>query len=150
MIVRASVPFLLNETEGIMTEMKNLLLTHGGMEIPHPKPIQLMDLLDFLISPNHPYPLIRLVLDETWQRRIVFSPWFKIPILSGDGETGSSANYRDEASKTSDGGVVMSEAGDECGEDLAGTMPSLRSEPHTLNTLIHELKNLRLRWSRPL
>jgi len=142
MIVRASVPYLVNETEAIMTEMKNLMLTHGGLEIPGRKPIHLIDLLDFLINPNHPYPLVRLALDETWQRRIVFSSWFKIPILSGDHQ-GSPAN-RDEAPNTTDTGMVVSEPGDEYdeyGEDLAGTMASSRSEHHAL---IHKVKNIRL------
>ena len=32
--------------------------------------LRLMDLLDFLIDPNNPYPLTRLMTDECWQRYI--------------------------------------------------------------------------------
>jgi len=143
-IVRTSVPQLANETEGVLTEMKNLLLSRGDWDIRRRKPTQLMDLLDFFIDPNNPYPLTRLATDEGWQRYILPSAITNLYGEDGRGPPPSSdrvvtLNPRNGLGenelctnlivtmKTCNEDVTPKKDEGEDGEDFAGVMTPLRS-----------------------
>ncbi|RLA50021.1 MAG: hypothetical protein DRQ98_13400 [Gammaproteobacteria bacterium] len=66
MILNA-IPYLMSETEAILTAMKNILLNGDGEMVG----LSLLDFLDFMVDPHQRFPLVRLMNDREWQRCVV-------------------------------------------------------------------------------
>ena len=63
-----AIPYLMSETEAILTAMKNILLTSAG---DHEMELSLVDFLDFMVDPHQRFPLARLMNDPDWQHSVV-------------------------------------------------------------------------------